>query len=1115
MDRLLSFSPRCTLPESSPFSFVVMDIEVDPRSRSGAGRGKRAPCEVYLWGRCEPGRFTAQLIVSGYQPRFFVLVGEEGDADEDIQSTVDRIEDIMRESYASPESVSTMTKSRTDGYRRHKGIFMECLFPNKLVRFLASRALGDRYPVLEMETEEEIQFLSRCGFMAQGWIRVGNWQHDRNRDGGKKRVALCATVRLNHLLALPNETSIGPIVVMAFDLETNSTTPPLKLGGEGKKKDVIKLPSAPRGQSACVRRAAMRPIEPRRELERDEIRPMPKATNDGDEIIAISLTVWTHGASDAEALRHVLTQKVPATPDASCPFTVEGCASERALLHRFLQWVLEIDPDIFMTYNGNNFDVGYLITRAMKVGVGAEFFSSMARAFSATPRIKSMPTAQGVREWHLLEHSGRAHCDMADLVQRLHGKNLRSYKLDNVAKVVLQETDGKVVLPIHVMFRKYEEGTPEGILDMCRYADMDAFLLKRIADKLSTLTSIVELCRVSGIPMRLKLSAGQQVMTCSQLYTYMHRFGSIMMQQPKTAGATSAENFADAVVREGNRNKRKKDTSFKGGCVINPIPGFYEEFVLVLDFAALYPSIIQAFGLDFGSLIVDPSELDPDNDVLVVIPGRPAATFLEAPQLRTALRSDPVFTPIIDIRKARDLPSVLPPMEKEIWFRWGLVDASLPATLRDTVATRKRVQHEGDALPKGDPNKAVLNARQQALKVLSNSHYGALGVHEGKLKCTAVAKGIPILGAWMLKTICNAAEAYWPVRVIYGDTDSIMFTIVFEGEAANLSLPADLPKALDYAFALGKRMSASISGLFPNPIKLEMEKIYYPFTVDDKKKRYAGRIYSLPWFEMAPELRWDPPVDCKGLENKRRDNCEFFLDVANVMFNSVMLHFDRVTAIEVVRKACEDALEGTVPLSKLVISQSLSKAEYGAGAGKRPPAHAIVALRRAKVDPGAALQSGMRVEYIICESEGGGAGAGDVLGDRCFMLDEVIARGLVPDMHYYVENKLLTPITKMARMLELGEEPNRIIVATALKLQQKRQGVTTLDRFFQGRGAATTATTTTTKDVPSSAVNTMKGEKGKGEEEGKGKGEEEEKIKKKLKPTPLRPNTLAAFFKRA
>ncbi len=70
--------------------------------------------------------------------------------------------------------------------------------------------------------------------------------------------------------------------------------------------------------------------------------------------------------------------------------------------------------------------------------------------------------------------------------------------------------------------------------------------------------------------------------------------------------------------------------------------------------------------------------------------------------------------------------------------------------------------------------------------------------------------------------------------------------------------------SLEEAMKLGKESSEHVTQYFRQPIKLEFEKVYYPYLLM-KKKRYAGVIWT--------KLEKYDKIDTKGIENVRRDNC--------------------------------------------------------------------------------------------------------------------------------------------------------------------------------------------------------------------------------------------------
>lgn len=61
-----------------------------------------------------------------------------------------------------------------------------------------------------------------------------------------------------------------------------------------------------------------------------------------------------------------------------------------------------------------------------------------------------------------------------------------------------------------------------------------------------------------------------------------------------------------------------------------------------------------------------------------------------------------------------------------------------------------------------------------------------------------------------------------------------------------------------------------ITNMFPKPLKLKFEKIYYP-SILLAKKRYIGYMFETP-------QQTEPVLDAKGIEIIRRDGNNNFLD---------------------------------------------------------------------------------------------------------------------------------------------------------------------------------------------------------------------------------------------
>ena len=90
-------------------------------------------------------------------------------------------------------------------------------------------------------------------------------------------------------------------------------------------------------------------------------------------------------------------------------------------------------------------------------------------------------------------------------------------------------------------------------------------------------------------------------------------------------------------------------------------------------------------------------------------------------------------------------------------------------------------------------------------------------------------------------SIANGKE--YNAEVVYGNTDSVMVKFG----------PTDLKEVM----AMGSEAAEFVTTKFVKPIKLEFEKVYYPYLLISKK-RYAGLYWTNP-------AKYDK-MDSKGIE---------------------------------------------------------------------------------------------------------------------------------------------------------------------------------------------------------------------------------------------------------
>ena len=393
---------------------------------------------------------------------------------------------------------------------------------------------------------------------------------------------------------------------------------------------------------------------------------------------------------------------------------------------------------------------------------------------------------------------------------------------------------------------------------------------------------------------------------------------------------------------------RGNDRGYEGATVIDPIKGFYNCPVATLDFASLYPSIIIAHNVCYSTLV------------------RPADVKLYP---EDALDRSPT---------------------NDYFVKKDVSPGVLPEVLQDLLAARKHARAMMKDVPMHSLEYKVLNGRQLALKVSANSVYGFTGAQVGKLPCLEISASVTAYGRQMIEKTKNLVEELYPgARVLYGDTDSVMVKCVTDEKASD-------KERLQAAMDFGEEAAAKVSSHFLKPIKLEFEKVYFPYLLMNKK-RYAGLLWT-------NTEKFDK-LDAKGIETVRRDNCPLVARMVSGVLNRILIHRSVESAVDFVKGTISDLLLNRLDISNLVITKAFSKAEDEyAGA----QAHIALVERMRQRDPASAPTIGDRVAYVIIKAAKG-AKAYERSEDPIYVLENNIPI----DTQYYLEHQLAPPIIRV------------------------------------------------------------------------------------------------------
>ena len=122
------------------------------------------------------------------------------------------------------------------------------------------------------------------------------------------------------------------------------------------------------------------------------------------------------------------------------------------------------------------------------------------------------------------------------------------------------------------------------------------------------------------------------------------------------------------------------------------------------------------------------------------------------------------------------------------------------------------------------------------------------------------------------------------------------------------------PKSQVQAIQLGIWASLMIGILLPAPMKLEYEKVLWPFVIQGKK-RYVGNLYEK-----------DPKKFCQksmGIELKRRDNAPIVKTVSAGIISKIVNERDPEGAFEFMRDILNKIIHNHFKMDKFVITKTL------------------------------------------------------------------------------------------------------------------------------------------------------------------------------------------------
>lgn len=395
-----------------------------------------------------------------------------------------------------------------------------------------------------------------------------------------------------------------------------------------------------------------------------------------------------------------------------------------------------------------------------------------------------------------------------------------------------------------------------------------------------------------------------------------------------------------------SRVKERKEDELKGATVLEPKKGLHADgCVIVLDFKSLYPSLMITYNISPDSLLKDDKNYK--------------------------FHESPVGAKFID---------------------QGTYTGIFPTVLSGLLETRSKVK--AIMKTKKDDEKRILNAKQLAIKDMSNSFYGYTGYVRARLYMIDVASSITSYGRMNLEKTKILVEKEFGVEVLYADTDSVFIKTHITN--------------LDDAKEYGKKISKYITDNLPGCLELQFEKIYRTFLILSKK-RYAG------WkFEQLPDGSWAEEIDMRGIETVRRDWCPLVTETMTKTLDIILKEGDVQKAIDNVKVTIDKLKNGEVSLDKLTIIKGITQSPENYK-GILP--HIELAKKLVVRNPYDAPKIGDRIGFVIIKGN-------DILSKRAEDPAFVKKNNIQLDSNYYIESQLFPPIERI--FSSLGVEKSEV-----------------------------------------------------------------------------------------
>lgn len=502
------------------------------------------------------------------------------------------------------------------------------------------------------------------------------------------------------------------------------------------------------------------------------------------------------------------------------------------------------------------------------------------------------------------------------------------------------------------------------------------------------------------------------------------------------------------------KRQKKTHSKYKGGYVREPIPHNYrtvEEAVATLDFASLYPSIIQSDRLCYSCMVGDARMfLDPRLEIKYVeisegecvgfvmsFNGVPVRTIL--PQTERDL-----------VAERKRIKSLMKTAKKEcakLCAKLG-VEFENTGLTEVTIALRDHTKSEQERKLWRELQTQLslaLNYDKQQLgsKVTQNAVYGFTGVEKfGIMPSPPLMAAITSIGRWMNKVCGEYGYRVYLMPTIYGDTDSVIMQLAQQAFVPGTKNDRpDAPmedRVRNWMWNRFDKVAAEMSQLFASPHEMELENMVSPFWLSNIKKNYGGVVYEQPY-----QCKKDPKL--AGLGFLKRDRCAWVRLCGFRFFTGILRGEDPDVLVDDLRQQIAYLASGRIHLDNLAVSCRLKdRSEYS-----NDSLIQLTVANRIEEREGIRPSTGCRLSYLVMQ----GGGKVYTRGEHTeYVKQNAATLRTQVDLNHYLDQlkSILKVVTVHHPDLAKRVEYHIMDGHRQIRRQYARWNGTDIDSFFEG-----------------------------------------------------------------